>query len=70
MIYHNFLLFKMDISLKIELRQKSKFAQTLLLYSSQKYDINKKKIKKICKKKNNVLIIPLNILIINIIFTK
>ena len=43
MIYHNFLLFKMNISSKIKLRQKSKFAQTLLLYSSQKYDINKKK---------------------------
>ena len=42
MIYHNFLLFKMNISSKIKLRQKSKFAQTLLLYSSQKYDINKK----------------------------
>ena len=43
MIYHNFLLFKMDISSKIELRQKIKYVQTLLLYSSQKYNINKKK---------------------------
>ena len=40
MIYHNFLLFKMDISTKIELRQKIKFAENLVLYSSKKIIIN------------------------------
>ena len=34
MICHNFSLFKMDISTKIELRQKIKCAENLVLYSS------------------------------------
>ena len=37
MIYDDFLIFKLDINWKIELRQKIKCAQTLLLYSSVIY---------------------------------
>ena len=44
MIYHNFLLFEMDISTKIELRQKIKFAQKLVLYSRRKNRLLIKKI--------------------------
>ena len=54
MIYRNFLLFKMDRSTKIELRQKMKFAQNLVLYSSTKFQLIKKnfsKKKNICTKK-------------------
>ena len=35
MIYHNFLLFKMNISSKIELREKIECAENLVLYSSR-----------------------------------
>ena len=54
MIYHNFLLFKMNISTKIKLRQKMKFVENLVLYSRPKNRllIKKKFIrKKICEKK-------------------
>ena len=57
MIYHNFLLFKMNISSKIELCQKIEFAESLVLYSRQKnmtlikknfFFKKKKYVKKIC----------------------
>ena len=67
MIYHNFLLFKMNISSKIELRQKIEFAENLVLYSRPKNRLLKKIF---FSKKKYVLIIPLNISIINIILTK
>ena len=37
MIYGNFIILKLNINQKIELRQKIKYAETLLLYSSYKY---------------------------------
>ena len=35
MIYDNFIILKLNINQKIELRQKIKYAQTLVLYSSR-----------------------------------
>ena len=64
----------MNISTKIKLRQKIKFAQNLVLYSRRNNRLLIKKNffskKKYVQKKYSVLIILLNISIINIILTK